>query len=891
MKSGLKHLLDRFLFRYREVNGSDSGKGWILKLVDYSRMPLPELYSEFDTDQNGLLGQVARDRLEKVGLNQISYERPPTWYELLIRSYLNPFNILLSLLCLIYYFTGDTDGTLIIVTMVVVSTGIRFVQEYRSLIAAEKLKEMVKTMATVIRHGDDYSPAVKYEIPMEDLVPGDVVALSAGDMVPADLRLITSKELFISQSSLTGEAMPVEKHEKMIPHPGGEGRILDTPNLCFLGTNVLNGTATGVILSTGNNTFFGSMAKKISGYRPLTSFDIGINQVTWLLIRFMFAMVPIVFLINGFTKGDWFEAFLFALSVAVGLIPEMLPMIVTANLAKGAVKMAESKVIVKHLNSIQNFGAMNILCTDKTGTLTQDRIILERHLAISGEDDEEVLKYGYLNSYYQTGLKNLMDVAVLDHSELKEELHLDKAYKKKDEIPFDFLRRRMSVVVEDSSTQDLLICKGSVDEVLSVCTEAKIHGEAVPLSDTIKAQALQLVEQLNDDGLRVLAVAYKNMPFEKGKEYINKDENHLVLMGFLAFLDPPKQTAEAAIEELLRLNVQVKVLTGDNEVITKRICKWVGLSVEHVLNGPEIDQMSDEQLKEVVDKTSVFAKLFPLQKSRIIALLKGNGHVVGFLGDGINDAPALRESDVGISVDTAVDIAKESADIIMLEKSLMFLKEGVLEGRKTFGNIMKYIKMAVSSNFGNVFSVLGASAILPFLPMLPLQLLVQNLLYDISQITIPFDSVDSDVLEKPSKWNPKGILKFMIFIGPISSIFDYTTFALMWFVYGANSIDHQALFQSGWFVEGLLSQTLIVHMIRTQKIPFLQSIASFPLLASTAIIMAVGIFVPYTGFGASIGLVPLPASYFPWLLLTLLCYCVLTQCVKVWFIKRFNFWL
>ena len=633
------------------------------------------------------------------------------------------------------------------------------------------------------------------------------------------------------------------------------------------------------------------MAKKIAGSRPMTSFDIGINKVTWLLIRFMFLMVPVVFLINGITKGDWFEAFLFALSVAVGLIPEMLPMIVTANLAKGAVKMARSKVIVKQLNAIQNFGAMNILCTDKTGTLTQDRIILEKHLNMSGDEDEKVLQYGYLNSYYQTGLKNLLDVAVLEHKEINQQLLIDGAFQKVDEIPFDFNRRRMSVVVKMTPQLDLLICKGAVEEVMDVCNQTSFEGIIVPLTEELKQQSLQLVHDLNEDGLRVLAVAYKEMPFESQREYKTKDENSLILMGFLAFLDPPKQTAEEAIKQLLKLNVQVKVLTGDNEIVTRKICKWVGLDIEKVLNGNQIDKMSDEELKKAVDSTTIFAKLFPLQKSRIISMLKSNGNTVGFLGDGINDAPALREADVGISVNTAVDIAKESADIIMLERSLLFLSEGVVEGRRTFGNIIKYIKMAVSSNFGNVFSVLGASAILPFLPMLPLQLLVQNLLYDISQITIPFDKVDDDFLEQPSKWNPKGILKFMLYVGPISSIFDYTTFAIMWFVFAANTIGMQALFQSGWFVEGLLSQTLIVHMIRTRKIPFIQSIASIPLLLSTAIIMGIGIYLPYSFIGAKIGMAPLPFNYFYWLIATLIGYCALVQIVKTWFIKRFNYWL
>jgi len=885
----LQDLLNTFLFRFRPVNGDQVSVSSIDKLLAYSRMPLEDVFATLQTNQTGLVGSEARERLERYGLNEISHEKPPTWYELLFRSYANPFNLLLSALCVIYYFTGDIDGTLIIMIMVTVSVLIRFFQEYRSHIAAEKLKAMVKTRATVIRRADEFSPPTKIELPMEDLVAGDVIFLSAGDMLPADVRVIFSKELYVSQSALTGEAMPIEKSEKSTLSEGKS--LLDAPNLCFMGTNVLNGTATAVILATGNHTFFGSMAKKISGYRPMTSFDIGINKVTWLLIRFMFAMVPIVFFINGFTKGDWFEAFLFALSVAVGLIPEMLPMIVTANLAKGAVKMAESKVIVKRLNSIQNFGAMNILCTDKTGTLTQDKIILEKHLDLKGDEDEKVLQYGYLNSYYQTGLKNLMDVAVLEHFELKQQLHLDKSYKKIDEIPFDFIRRRMSVVVEGPSETDLLICKGSVEEVLLVCTKACEKGRAIPLTKSIKKEVLKLVKDMNEDGLRVLAVAYKEIPFIDGHEYLPKDESDLVLMGFLAFLDPPKQTAEAAIKGLQELSVQVKVLTGDNEAVTRKICNWVGLEVNKVLNGPEIDEMGDEELKRAVEETTIFAKLFPLQKSRIISMLRANGHAVGFLGDGINDAPALRESDVGISVDTAVDIAKESADIIMLEKSLMFLKEGVLEGRKTFGNIIKYIKMAVSSNFGNVFSVLGASAIFPFLPMLPLQLLVQNLLYDISQTTIPFDSVDKEVLKKPAKWNPNGILKFMMFIGPISSIFDYITFALLWFVFGANSVERQALFQSGWFVEGLLSQTMIVHMIRTQKIPFIQSIASAPLLLSTAIIMIIGIIIPYTPFGAEIGLVPLPSTFFYWLAAILFGYCFLTQCVKQWFIRKFGYWL
>jgi len=976
-------------------------------LLAYSHKIIPEIFMELETDERGLVGSDVRERLEKYGLNEISYERPPSWYHLLFRSYLNPFNILLSALGMLSYFLDDFNGMLIILAMVVLSVGIRFIQELRSHIAAEKLKALVSNKATVIRRGDRQSTGTKIEVPMKEIVPGDIIFLSAGDMLPADVCLISSKELFVSQSSLTGEAMPTEKYDLPLQKEPQGINLIEMPNMCFYGTNVLNGTALAVVVATGNNTFFGSIAKKIAGYRPPTSFDIGINKVSWLLIRFMFIMVPIVLLINGFTKGNWFEAFLFALSVAVGLIPEMLPMIVTANLARGAVKMARNKVVVKRLNSIQNFGAMNVLCTDKTGTLTQDRIILEKHLSLEGEENEEVLQYGYLNSYYQTGLKNLLDSAVLEHAEIKKEMHIGQAFRKVDEIPFDFVRRRMSVVVEKSaifinsskdfaergkarskrsglneedmasaaifinSSQDLaergkarskrsglneedmasamsdeedrsgkaaagkipdefmkvaakamsdeedrsgeaaagqipdefmkvaeksaeqhlLICKGAIEEMIAVCSFARSNGDVIPLTDQIKQQAMSLVDEMNEDGLRVLGVAYKEIPAEANKEYKTKDEHSLILMGFLAFLDPPKQSAEKAIAELQILNIQVKVLTGDNEIVTKKICKWVGLKVEKVLNGPEIEVLSDAELRAEVDATTIFTKLSPLQKSRVISMLKANGHTVGFLGDGINDAPALKEADIGISVDTAVDIAKESADIIMLEKSLLFLKEGVVEGRRTFGNIIKYIKMAVSSNFGNVFSILGASALFPFLPMMPLQLLVQNLLYDFSQLTIPFDNVDSEFLKKPRKWDPSGIAKFMIYIGPISSIFDYTTFAVLWYVFSANSVENQALFQSGWFVEGLLSQILIVHMIRTQKIPFIQSIASLPLLMTTMLIMAIGIYIPYTNVGASLGFVPLPGNFYYWLGATLISYCVLVQIVKTWFIRKFQFWL
>ncbi|MBN9378497.1 MAG: magnesium-translocating P-type ATPase [Chlamydiales bacterium] len=857
-------------------------------LEDYRSLSLDALIKTLKTSPEGLTRQEASQRLVQFGLNELNRDRPPSWYMLLLKNFLNPFVLLLLFLAFISFFLEDLEATVIILCMVVISILMRFVQEFRSYKAAEKLEALVSTKATVLRKKNKNCPPEKQEIDLKLLVPGDIVYLSSGDMVPADVRLIESKELYVSQSTLTGESLPVEKH--LQENSSAQG-LLETPFLCFMGTNVLNGAGHAVILKTGNQTYLGSITQEMMGYRALTSFDIGINKVSWLLIRFMFVMVPFVFFLNGYTKGDWFEALLFALSVAVGLTPEMLPMIVTANLAKGALNMSQKMVIVKQLNAIQNFGAMDILCTDKTGTLTQDRVILIQHVDIQGNESQEVLHFAYLNSYYQTGLKNLLDIAVLEHAETKKISHPDKTYKKYDEIPFDFTRRRMSVIVEKNSHEHLLVCKGAVEEVLEVCHQVFLNGSLVPLNSELKAEVEALVKKLNEEGMRVLAVAYKKIPVEIHKEYLVPDEKELSLMGLLAFLDPPKSTAAEALVKLHQNQVKVKILTGDSEWVTRKICKWVNLEDKNYLTGKDIDLLNDLELRNKVDEVVIFARLTPLQKSRIIRALKANNHTVGYLGDGINDAPALREADIGISVDTAVDIAKESADIIMLKKSLLFLSEGVLEGRRTFGNIMKYIKMTVSSNFGNVLSVVGASALFPFLPMLPIQLLIQNLLYDISQVVIPFDDVDNEFLIKPRPWNPQGIARFMLFIGPISSIFDYTTFALMWYVFAANTVERQSLFQSGWFVEGLLSQTLIVHMIRTQKIPFIQSHASFPLLVATGMVMAIGIYLPYSFIGAKIGLVPLPWIYFPWLMITLLGYCLFTQVAKILFIKKFGYWL
>jgi P-type Mg2+ transporter len=887
-----------------DKSGHDFDQAAATKLRNAARTDKNYFFALLDTRETGLTEVQVQGKQQQFGANEVAHEKAPAWYIQLLQAFINPFIGILIVIALVSLITdvflaapADRDyKTLIVVSiMVMLSSLLRFWQEFRSNQAAEQLKSMVKTTATVLRKG--VLGSGKQEIDIKELVPGDIIFLSAGDMIPADCRIFQSKDLFISQAMLTGEALPVEKRDHPIEDADTRSP-LELENCCFMGTNVVSGTAMAVAVTTGSLTYFGSISKAVTGKRAETSFDKGVNSVSWLLIRFMLIMVPLVFLINGFTKGNWLEALLFGIAVAVGLTPEMLPMIVTANLAKGAVNMSKRKVIVKRLNAIQNIGAMDVLCTDKTGTLTIDKIVLERHLNVMGVEDEEVLKWAYLNSYHQTGLKNLLDVAVLEHGELHDSLKVED-YRKVDEIPFDFQRRRMSVILEHNH-KHLLICKGAVEEMLDFCPRVFDPGEdsqlqidtddIIPLDSVMRQTILETSRKLNKEGLRVLLVAVKEFE-ERPLTYSIGDENNMIVAGFIGFLDPAKPSAKPSIEALHKLGITLKVLTGDNETVTKKICRDVGIPINNILLGNELEKIGDEELMERIDEITIFAKLSPAQKSRVVKVLQAKGHTVGFMGDGINDAAALRDADVGISVDTAVDIAKESADIILLEKDLMVLRKGVIYGRRTFGNIIKYIKMTASSNFGNMFSMLGASAIFPFLPMLPVQILVQNLLYDISQISIPWDRMDAEYIEKPRKWDAGGISKFMIFIGPISSIFDYATYALMWFVFKANSPANQSLFQSGWFIEGLLSQTLIVHMIRTKKVPFIQSWATAPVLALTTAIMALGIFLPFSGFASALQMVPLPLSYFPWLFGILLVYCMLTQFVKVWFIKKFHQWL
>jgi len=845
-----------------------------------------EVLRELNASSEGLLESEARERLRKYGPNVIAAAKSKPPFLRFLSLFLTPLPLLLLSLSAVALVTGETHGAEVIVLMVFLSTTLGFVQEYRTGKAAEGLRAMVRTTASVQRRRSATAVGETEEVPLSGIVPGDTVHLSAGDMVPADVRLISVKDLFVNQSSLTGESMPVEKYSNQAQT--AETGIPDLFNLCFMGTHVVSGTAVGVVMATGGSTFFGSIASTIAEEKELTSFDQGVQKYIWLMIRIMGFMVPTVLLINGFAKGNWIEALLFASAVAVGLAPEMLPMLVTVNLAKGGIAMSRKRVIVKRLNAIQNFGAMDILCADKTGTLTQDKVVLERHVDIEGNEDERVLEFAYLNSHYQSGLKNLLDIAVLEHAEVHKKLHEVSVYQKVDEIPFDFQRRRMSVIVEKNQLSHLLICKGAVEEILGICDRFQQGAHVKPLVPAQMEATRRVVRALNEDGFRVIAVAYREVSHGH-IAYEPVDESNLILSGYIAFLDPPKESAGPAIAALHQYGVTVKILTGDNEGVSRKVCHDVGLAVDAILLGSQIEAMSDAELASAVGTTVVFAKLYPQQKARIIAALQKQGHVVGFMGDGINDGPALKAADVGISVDNAADIAKESADIILMEKNLMVIRDGLIEGRKVFGNIVKYIRMSASSNFGNMLSVLGASAFLPFLPMAPVQILFNNLMYDFSQTVVATDSVDDEYISQPRKWELGNIARYIFTIGPISSVFDYVTFALMWFVFECTTPAHAGLFQTAWFVESLLSQTLIVHVIRTCKIPFLQSKPSTPLLWSTLAICIFAVYLPYSALAPKLQMVPLPADYWLYLSAILLVYLGLTQVIKTYLIRHFGF--
>lgn len=883
--------------------------------------PIETVLQKFDSSLEGLSEKEVIASRNAYGENKVTHEKKKTMPQRLAEAFINPFTAILFCLAIVSTITdiilpavrgtpkdADPLTVIIIMTMVVISGALRFVQESRSGNAAEKLLGMITTTCTVDREEEK-----KQEIPLVEAVVGDIIHLSAGDMIPADVRIIEAKDLFISQSALTGESEPVEKFAAV-----GKDEVNATTeysNIAFMGSNVISGRATAVIISVGDDTLFGSMASSVAGEAVETNFTKGVNAVSWVLIRFMFVMVPVVFVINGITKGDWIAAFLFGISIAVGLTPEMLPMIVTTCLAKGAVSMSKKKTIVKNLNSIQNFGAIDILCTDKTGTLTQERVVLEYSMDVMGNRDTRVLRHAYLNSYFQTGYKNLMDVAIIRKTEEEEAsdsrlIDLSETYTKVDEIPFDFTRRRLSTVVSDKTGKTQMVTKGAVEEMLSICSFAEYQGKVEPLTEEIKTNILQTVDRLNEDGMRVIAVAQKTNPSPVGAFGV-KDEHNMVLIGYLAFLDPPKESVQEAIKVLKEYGITTKILTGDNDKVTRFICKRVGLQVNNLLLGSDIDKMDDTVLAEAAERTAVFAKLSPDQKTRIVTVLRNSGHIVGFMGDGINDAAAMKSADIGISVDNAVDIAKESADIILLEKDLMVLEEGIIEGRKTYANMNKYIKMTASSNFGNMFSVLAASALLPFLPMMSLQLIFLNLIYDLSCTAIPWDNVDKEFLKEPRKWDASSVGSFMLWLGPTSSIFDWTTYAFMYFVFCPLFVSHGflyndlanhfsgaellriqtnyvALFQAGWFVESMWSQTLVIHMIRTPKLPFIQSRASASLTLLTFAGIAVLTIIPFTAFGRDLGFIPLPSAYFAYLIPCIVLYMVLATSLKKAYVRYYG---
>ncbi len=893
------------------------------RLTDAATSTVPEILSTLGSRLTGLTESEVRDQRSHFGKNTITKGKKKSLGKKIAEAFINPFTAILIVLALVsaatdmifpaFSLLGNTPEdfdpltVIIILTMVILSGTLRFVQESRSGNAAEKLLAMITTTCTVTRRNRP-----KMEIPLDEVVPGDIIHLSSGDMIPCDVRILEAKDFFVSESSLTGESEGVEKSAEKA---AVRDQLTEYPNIAFMGSSVISGSATAVAVTTGDTTLFGTMARNISEESVETSFSKGVNSVSWVLIRFMFVMVPVVFVINGITKGDWLQAFLFAISIAVGLTPEMLPMIVTTCLAKGAVSMAKKKTIVKNLNSIQNFGAIDILCTDKTGTLTQDKVILEYHWNTSGAEDTRILRHAYLNSYFQTGYKNVMDLAIIRKTEEEENsnpelLDLSENYEKVDEIPFDFTRRRLSVVVKDRNGKSQMVTKGAVEEMLAVCSFVEMDGVVRPIDEEVKQRILKTVDDFNNDGFRVLALAHKTNPSPVGKFSV-EDEKDMVLLGYLAFLDPPKESTAEAIRALKNHGVETKILTGDNEKVTRTICRQVGLTVHNMVLGSDIEKMSDEQLCRVVEKTQVFAKLTPDQKARVVTILRQNGHTVGFMGDGINDAQAMKVSDVGISVDSAVDIAKESADIILLEKDLMVLEEGIVEGRKTYANMIKYIKMTASSNFGNMFSVLAASALLPFLPMMSVHLIFLNLIYDLSCTAIPWDNVDEEFLAVPRKWDAGSVGNFMIWIGPTSSIFDFTTYIFMYFVFcplfvsngilfndlpnhftGAElemmQFRYAAMFQAGWFIESMWSQTLVIHMIRTPKLPFIQSRASLPLTLLTFTGIAVLTIIPFTPFGALLGFVALPASYFAYLIPCILLYMALATSLKKAYVRHFG---
>lgn len=850
----------------------------------YALYSKEEILNNFNTDELGLTDLEAKNRILQNGKNIVIEKNKVPWYVFLFKSFIDQFIIVLLILATLSIFLDDKLGAIIIYILAVVSAFIRFVNEYSSYLADQKLKDMIHA-TTDVRRGSSQDLE---ELNIEDIVIGDIIELGAGSIIPADLRIIESKDLFIAQSVFTGESAPVEKYVNL---KSINVSSIELENICFMGSTVVSGSAVGVVIKTGKQTYLGHMASKLNEEKQITNFELGVKKITSLLIKYMVIIVLCVFLINGFIKKDWVQALMFSISIAVGITPGMLSMIINANLSKGASNLAKKKTIVKNLNSIQNLGAIDVLCTDKTGTLTIDEVVLQKYMNVEGEEDIRILEYAFLNSYYSTGIKNLIDRAItsygIEHG-MKEKI---SGYTKIDEIPFDYNRKKMSLVVQTPKGKHRLITKGALEEILKICTKVKYHDEIVDLTTNMINKINSNADILHSNGMHVIAISEK-LEYPGIDVFEAKDETEMVFIGYIAFLDPPKKDVKVALEELKKAGVQVKVLTGDSPLVTKNICTQVGIDVNNILTGKDIEEMSEENLKDIVEVTNIFARLSPIQKERVVNALRQNGHVVGYMGDGVNDGPSLRASDVGISVDSATDIAKESSDIILLEKNLMVLKDGVIGGRIIYGNIMKYMKMTLSSNFGNVFSVLIASIFLPFLPMIPIQILIQNLIYDLSQIAIPFDTVDKEFTLKPKKWDTKDLSNFMNAFGIASSIFDVVTFLALWFILGYNSVLKQNFFQTGWFIEGTISQTLIVHFIRTAKIPFIQSIANKWLIFTTIISITLAIITPnilsnIEGFN----FVKLSSNFYIYLVIILFLYAILVQLVKKWYIKKYGNWL
>ena len=857
-------------------------------LLTVSRLDDEQLFEKYRTEPDGLNQVEAAERLEEYGRNIIDVSNENSLLSRIREAIINPFNIVLMIVAAVTLFTDvilsdePNPATFIMLVLIILISGIiSFVQSEKSNNAAQKLQKMIANKIDVIRNGS------VMEIDIDEAVPGDVVKLASGDMIPGDVRFIESKDLFIDQSQLTGESNPVEKFAG--PDPEGNS-LTDIDNIGFMGSNIVSGSAKGVILATGNHTYFGSMAKSLNTFREKSSFEENLNSISRLLISFMAVMVPIIFIANFITKGNWLQSLMFGITIAVGIMPEMLPVIMTSSLAKGAVNMSRKQTIVKRLSSIQTFGEMDVFCTDKTGTLTQDEIVLEKYMDVLGREDKRILRHAFLNSYFQTGLKNLMDLAIINRAEKEELSFLKEAYVREDEIPFDFSRRRMSVVLRDREGKRQLITKGAVEEMLSICSMIEIDGEVKPLTPELAANAQKIADQNNAEGIRVIAVAQKN-EVHQVKVFGVQDESEMVLIGFIGFLDPPKPSAGSAIAALQKNGVRTVVLTGDNEGVAVAICGRLGIDTDYTLTGADVEAMDDAALKEACEKCHIFSKLSPYQKQRVVKAFQSNGHTVGYMGDGINDSLPLKQSDVGISVDTAVDIAKEVADIILLEKDLQVLEEGVIEGRRTFANMSKYLKMTVSGNFGNMFSVVIASIFLPFLPMLPIHILVQNLLNDFAQLGMPFDHVENEYIEKPKRWDIPGIKKFMICFGLLSTVLDVLCFLVLWFVFRFDSVDRAGFFQCGWFMFGVISQTMVIHTIRTPRIPFIQDRASRQLILSTLAVCIVTLLIGFTQIALLFSMPVMPFSFLAWMAGLMVIYTILAQAMKTVYIRINQEWV